>query len=109
MATPTLDGRVNDDEVTILGALYDKGRTTGHHWYEGVFNFDQKIDDNDVTILGALYDRSAPALSVTYLASLYGGDFAAAFERGQMMQLPEPGVVLLGVMAGALALRRRRR
>jgi hypothetical protein len=104
----TLDGVVGDDDVTVLGALYDNGVTTGHAWYEGDFNFDGKIDDNDVTILGAFYDQGAGPLG-SELSERYGAEFASAFEVGRVMSVPEPGSVGLGVFAGVVLLRRRRR
>jgi autotransporter-associated beta strand protein len=102
----TLDGLCGDDDVTVLGAFYDSGATSGHQWYEGDFNFDGKIDDSDVTILGAFYNQGAPPLA-SDLSAKYGAQFASAFEAGQAMPVPEPaGVVLLA--AGAVGLLGRR-
>jgi hypothetical protein len=104
-----LDGVCGDDDVTVLGAFYDSGATTGHQWYEGDFNFDGKIDDSDVTLLGAFYDQGAAPLA-TELSARYGASFAAAFEAGQAMPVPEPScAALLLFAAGALAARRRSR
>src|SRR5437773_9579994 len=48
-----LDGKCGDNDVTVLGAKYDNGATTGHIWSQGDFNYDGKLDDKDVTMLGA--------------------------------------------------------
>ncbi len=106
-----LDGVCGDNDVTVIGALYDNGATTGHQWYQGDFNFDGKINDTDVTILGALYDQSQPPLSQAYLQSNFGSSFAAAFEEGIALRatLPEPGAAVFGVAGAISALWRRRR
>ena len=110
-ADADLDGVVDDDDVTIVGALYDNGATTGHHWFEGDFDYDGTIDDDDVTALGALYDPAATPLSETMLTSLYGADFAAAFAAGQALAaVPEPtGLAMVGLAGTGLLARRRRR
>jgi len=51
-----LDGRVDDNDVSILGLFYDNGATTSHRWSQGdLFGYDGRIDDNDVAILGLTY------------------------------------------------------
>jgi hypothetical protein len=51
-----LDGRVDDNDVSILGLYYDGGATTSHYWSQGdLFGHDGRIDDNDVSILGLTY------------------------------------------------------
>ncbi len=52
-----LDGVVNDDDVTVVGATYNN--PAFHDWYTGDFDYDGTTDDDDVTALGALYDPSA--------------------------------------------------
>jgi hypothetical protein len=103
-ADADLDGRVNDSDVTIVGAFY--GQATSGQWYLGDFDYSGMCDDADVTFLGAFYDPAAPPLSAAYLTEMYGAEFATAFEAGQAMA-PEPE--MLGVFGLALCMRRRRR
>jgi hypothetical protein len=56
-----LDGMVNDDDVTIVGATYAPGMAQAS-WAMGDFDFNGFVDDDDVTLLGALYNPSAPPL-----------------------------------------------
>jgi hypothetical protein len=51
-----LDGRVDDNDVSILGLYYDGGAVNTHYWNQGdLFGYDGRIDDNDVSILGLTY------------------------------------------------------
>jgi Ca2+-binding RTX toxin-like protein len=50
-----LDGVVNDNDVTIVGAMYAPGVPKAH-WALGDFDYNGFVDDNDVTLLGAFYD-----------------------------------------------------
>jgi hypothetical protein len=59
-ADANLDGLVNDDDVTILGAYYNDSAATA--WYKGDFDYDNKPDDDDITVLGALYNPAGPPL-----------------------------------------------
>jgi hypothetical protein len=60
-----LDGLVNDDDVTIVGASYAPG-VAQTFWILGDFDYNGFVDDDDVTLLGAFYDRSAaPLISAT--------------------------------------------
>jgi parallel beta-helix repeat protein len=60
--TPTgdanLDGLVNDDDVTIVGATYAPG-VSQPHWPRGDFDYNGFVDDDDVTLLGVFYEPSA--------------------------------------------------
>jgi subtilisin family serine protease/subtilisin-like proprotein convertase family protein/methionine-rich copper-binding protein CopC len=56
-----LDGVVNDDDVTIVGATYAPG-VTGAQWAFGDFDYNGFVDDDDVTLLGALYNPVADPL-----------------------------------------------
>jgi hypothetical protein len=91
-----LDGVVNDDDVTILGASYAPG-VSQPSWALGDFDYNGFVDDDDVTLLGAFYDPSAPPFATTIAA------------------VPEPQtwVLVLAVVATAcvrpvVRLRRRR-
>jgi hypothetical protein len=53
-----LDGVVNDDDVTVLGASYAPGAANGV-WALGDFEYNGFIDDDDVTLLGAFYNPAA--------------------------------------------------
>ena len=109
-ADADLDGKVDDNDVTLVGAQYMQ--VGSGQWYLGDFDYDGMCDDDDVTVLGALYDPSAPPLSASYLSATYGEEFAAAWEAGVAMRatLPEPGsawVIILAVLGGSRRARRR--
>jgi hypothetical protein len=53
-----LDGLVNDDDVTIVGATYAPG-VPQPHWALGDFDYNGFVDGDDVTLLGAFYDPAA--------------------------------------------------
>jgi hypothetical protein len=55
-----LDGLVNDDDATILGATYAPAATDAT-WALGDFDYNGRVDDDDATLLGAFYDPSASA------------------------------------------------
>jgi hypothetical protein len=61
-ADANLDGLVNDDDVTVLGAAYAPGASNGV-WAFGDFEYNGFIDDDDVTLLGAFYNPSAGPLA----------------------------------------------
>jgi hypothetical protein len=89
-----LDGLVNDDDVTILGASYAPGMPQPS-WALGDFDYNGFVDDDDVTLLGAFYNPSAPPLAApslgaavaavpepeTLVLALAGLFVAAAFNR----------------------------
>jgi autotransporter-associated beta strand protein len=103
-ADADLDGRVEDNDVTIVGAFYLQPNSG--QWYLGDFDFSGMCDDSDVTLLGAFYDPAAPALSPAYLTERYGPEFAMAFAAGQAM-VPEPSA--LALVGFAFFARRHRR
>jgi hypothetical protein len=84
-----LDGIVNDDDVTIVGATYAPG-VPNASWALGDFDYDGFVDDDDVTLLGAFYDPSAATL------------FAAA-PAGDITAVPEPGTLMLLAVVAAIA------
>jgi hypothetical protein len=93
-----LDGVVNDDDVTIVGAVYAPG-VPNASWANGDFDYNGFVDDDDVTLLGALYDPSATPLPTAPAA-------------GGVAAVPEPATWLMltlgGIGAGLFGWRRRR-
>jgi hypothetical protein len=79
-----LDGLVNDDDVTIVGATYAPGVPQAA-WALGDFDYNGFVDDDDVTLLGAFYDPSAQPLAVSPV--------------GVAAAVPEPAAVTLAVLA----------
>jgi uncharacterized membrane protein len=83
-----LDGVVNDDDVTIVGASYAPG-VPQPSWAHGDFDYNGFVDDDDVTLLGAFYDPSAaPLVAPAAVTS----------------PVPEPNSLILLLTAGATAL-----
>jgi hypothetical protein len=77
-ADANLDGVVNDDDVTIVGATYAPGLVQPH-WALGDFEYNGFVDDNDVTLLGAFYDPASgpiPAPPLTKPTSSLADDTA---------------------------------
>jgi hypothetical protein len=87
-----LDGVVNDDDVTIVGASYAPG-VPNASWALGDFDYNGFVDDDDVTLLGAFYDPSAQPLAVMSEGASIG---AAA--------VPEPSTIALAVIVIAVSL-----
>jgi hypothetical protein len=54
----SLNGIVDDDDVTIVNAAYNPSGTEPR-WAYGNFDMDAGVGDDDVTLLGAFYDPSA--------------------------------------------------
>ena len=98
-ADANLDGVVNDDDVTIVGASYGPG-VAGASCAVGDFDFNGFVDDDDVTLLGVFYDPSAAPLI---------GPPAEPAARG-VAAVPEPATAtLLGAMLAACAMEAVRR
>jgi autotransporter-associated beta strand protein len=93
-ADANLDGVVNDDDVTIVGATYAPGVAQAS-WAAGDFDYNGFVDDDDVTLLGAFYDPSAAPLIAP--APLGSGPAVAS--------IPEPasGILLAVAAAGLFA------
>jgi hypothetical protein len=109
-----LDGVVNDDDVTIVGATYAPGQAQPA-WAMGDFDFNGFVDDDDVTLLGALYNPSAPPLASAPFA-VAGSALpaeaevlaAGAVSSYELAAVPEPSTfVLLSIVAVVLSLSRR--
>jgi autotransporter-associated beta strand protein len=88
-----LDGVVNDDDVTIVGAMYAPG-VPQPSWALGDFDYNGFVDDDDVTLLGAFYDASALP---QFGASAEPGTIAP----GGVAAVPEPStaVLVLSILA----------
>jgi hypothetical protein len=54
-ADANLDGRVDDNDATILGAAYSPGASDAL-WALGDFDYNGAVDDDDATLLGAFYN-----------------------------------------------------
>jgi hypothetical protein len=91
-----LDGVVNDDDVTIVGATYAPGLPQPS-WALGDFDYNGFVDDDDVTLLGVFYDRSAPAL-INPPAEPGANSIASG-----VAAVPEPATVMLALLALATA------
>jgi hypothetical protein len=85
-----LDGVVDDDDVTVVGASYAPG-VANPHWALGDFDYNGFVDDDDVTLLGAFYDPSATPVPVP-AASGAGATASVA-------AVPEPSSMVLLVSA----------
>ena len=55
----TLDGIVNNDDVTVVGASFAPSSGNGV-WGTGDFEYNNSIDSDDVTLLGVFYNPTAP-------------------------------------------------
>jgi hypothetical protein len=93
-----LDGVVNDDDVTIVGAHYAPG-VAKPAWALGDFDYNGFVDDDDVTLLGVFYDPEAAPLEAS-----------ASPAPGVVAAIPEPTtLVLLCVMLAATVIAAARR
>lgn len=88
-----LDGVVDDDDVTIVGATYSPG-VAQPHWALGDFDYNGFVDDDDVTLLGAFYDPSA--------TPLFPPAEPEATVESAVAAVPEPSAVVLAAVSLAL-------
>jgi hypothetical protein len=86
-----LDGVVNNNDVTIVGANYAPGFAKPR-WDLGDFDYNGFVDNDDVTLLGVYYNPSAPAIPALGAAAV-----------------PEPASLALALVAGAFLLIARKR
>ena len=89
-----LDGVVNDDDVTIVGATYSPS-VPQPSWALGDFDYNGFVDDDDVTLLNAFYDPTAPPLIAAAPTNAVNGPGVAA--------VPEPSTAILFLAALTLA------
>lgn len=91
-----LDGKVDDNDVTVVALFYDRGKVDTHYWFQGdIARYDGKIDDNDITLLVLNYRKGL------------GSPLSGGAEPLGLTAAPEPAT--LGLLAlGAVALLRRR-
>jgi hypothetical protein len=84
-----LDGVVNNDDVTIVGANYAPGFARPR-WDLGDFDYNGFVDNDDVTLVGAFYDPAAPPLAG-----------AVPSNADEITAVPEPSALLLLLIAAA--------
>ena len=87
----TLNGIVNNDDVTVVGANFAPGFSRPF-WALGDFDFNGFVDNDDVTLLGVFYNPSAPPI-------------APPAQSGSLSAVPEPAAAVLVIVAlAALAM-----
>jgi hypothetical protein len=87
-----LDGVVDNNDVTILGANYAPG-VSKPAWALGDFDYNGFVDNDDVTLLGVFYNPAATPIPAAE------ADFASA----GVAAVPEPTSLLL-VLTGLLCI-----
>jgi hypothetical protein len=99
-----LDGLVNDDDVTILGASYQPSAPNGF-WALADFDFNGFVDDDDVTLLGAFYNPNPvpPAAPGSELKRIAGEGTAATFRLADAATVAET-TELVDLLAVAAAI-----
>jgi hypothetical protein len=93
-----LDGKVDDNDVTIMVLGYDRGLVSTHTWQQGdISGYDGRIDDNDITVLVLNYGAGWKPGRGGPLGEMSGA-------------VPEPATLALVALGGlVLAFRRRGR
>jgi hypothetical protein len=97
----TLDGLVNDDDVTVLGASYAPA-TASAGWSFADFDYNGFVDDDDATLLGAFYNPLAET-SLTPISKVVAN--SSDFTR-QRSSIDENALIEL--VAGSMAVQHRR-
>jgi hypothetical protein len=104
-ADANLDGLVNDDDVTVLGAAYAPG-VAGGVWALGDFEYNGFIDDDDVTLLGVFYNPSAGPLTAPSVEAAVAAEWAEPGEahetRAQQEQVIDDEDALVDLIAEAV-------
>jgi autotransporter-associated beta strand protein len=85
-----LDGVVNDDDATIIGASFAPG-VPQPSWSLGDFDYNGFVDDDDVTLLGAFYETGAA----------FVGDGAPDLPIPTATAVPEPSTIGLAAIMAA--------
>jgi hypothetical protein len=93
-ADANLDGVVNDDDVTIVGASYAPGMPQAS-WALGDFDYNGFVDDDDVTLLGVFYNPAAAPIP----SPASGGQTVPVLSAA----VPEPAAWLLLTLGGLIA------
>jgi hypothetical protein len=86
-----LDGVVNDDDVTIVGATYAPGVSQAR-WDLGDFDYNGFVDDDDVTLLGAFYNPPGDLVGAVVVTAA----------------VPEPSTLTIVVIGLAILVGKRR-
>jgi hypothetical protein len=85
-----LDGVVNNDDVTIVGANYAPG-VAKQSWALGDFDYNGFVDNDDVTLLGVFYNPSGTPIPVPETAG-----------SNEVLAVPEPNGIALLISALAV-------
>jgi hypothetical protein len=105
-----LDGAVDISDLNLVAANY--GLTGGARWAQGDFDYDGDVDLNDLNLLLANFSLPAPGTVVFADAALEGDSQAMSVLQSDgfvVDVVPEPGVLGLVGVLGAMAISRRRR
>ena len=102
-ADANLDGLVNDNDVTIVGANYAPGIPKAA-WALGDFDYNGFVDDDDVTLLGVFYNPGATPIPAPEAVAPGSATLARGSAGGQSgaATVPEPASWLLLTLSARL-------